>query len=163
MKEPIRIRGRPWLKPDVVDCVGSLMGIDSEVLETGAGGSTFWFASRVRRIVSYEHDRDWYKTVNAKIIKDGVKNIELIFDKKYPKEGIKRPGESFDLMLVDGRGRVKTVKTAHRLLKLGGHLVLDDSTRKRYRSAIDFLDGIGWKRIAEFSGDEGTLIWRKPQ
>jgi len=162
VKKPIRIKGRPWLKPDVINYIDSLIGIDSEVLEAGAGGSTFWFAARVRRVVSYEHNRDWYKIMNAKIIKDDLKNIELIFDKKYPKEGVRRPGESFDLILVDGRGRIKTVKTVHRFLKPDGHLVFDDSTRKRYRPAIDFLDGIGWKRIAEFSGDEGTLIWRKP-
>ena len=160
MRKPIRIRKRPWLEPDVVEYIDSLIDADSEVLEAGAGGSTFWFAERARRVVSYEHNRDWHKVVNAKIIKDGLKNIELIFDKKYPKEGIRRSGNSFDLILVDGRGRVKTVETAHRLLKTGGHLVLHDSKRKRYKPAINLLNGIGWRKIAEFSGD-GTLIWRK--
>lgn len=163
MKKPIRIRRSPWLKPDVIKYIESLIDIDSEVLEAGAGGSTFWFATRVRRVLSYENDRNWYEVMNAQIIKDGLKNIELIFDKKYPKEGIRRPGESFDLIFIDGRGRVRSTTTAYLFLKSGGHLVFDDSNRKRYGTAIDFLDEIGWRRVAEFSGDEGTLIWRKPQ
>lgn len=163
MKKIENIKKNPWLKSDVVNYIDGILKKDFKILEVGSGGSSFWFATRTRKVISYEHNRNWYDTLKIKITKQGWKNIELIYDADYPKEGIRRSGDSFDLIIIDGRGRNKAIETTHQLLKPGGYFILDDSDRKRYRPMINFLNKKGWIVISKFSGDEGTIIWRKPK
>lgn len=74
--------------------------------------------------------------------------------------------ESFDVVLIDGRERMRCLKRSLRVLRPSGLLVLDDSNRESYREADSVLSD--WPRET-FTGlvpckDEigVTTIWTKP-
>ena len=50
----------PWLVKDSIKFLESILTRDSIVLETGSGNSTVWFAERVKKVISFEHDKVWY-------------------------------------------------------------------------------------------------------
>jgi hypothetical protein len=60
-------------------------------------------------------------------------------------------GAVYDMIFVDGRGRVKFWQTAERYLKPGGYVVFDDAERKKYREII---------QIIEETYEDVTKIWK---
>lgn len=166
------IRKEPWLVPEAVVFLSQLKMEKFKVLETGSGGSTLWFGRRCAGVVSYEHSPRWYARIKALIEEEGLTNVCLVLDPDYPEKGFSGfPPECFDLILVDGRGRVKTIETTIGLLKRGGYMVLDNSDRtkaRQYGPGIALLTGLGWDR-REFAATRlhkakawRTAIWRKP-
>jgi len=136
---------------------------DMDILEMGAGGSTVWLAARAKSIRSYEHDNRWCALVQSKLRDAGLKNCELVYDPNYPELGIKENAREFDIIIIDGRGRVKSMKTTYRLLRPGGYLILDDSQRVRYAEGKAFLDSLDWERIElKLEGiKKSATAWRK--
>ena len=171
-------RDRPWLGEDAIRILEENLTKESQVLETGAGASTLWLADRAGLVISYEHNLAWYEAVNAELRQRGKKNALVIYDIDYPKNGISRLGSTkrpfdmillFDLILIDGRGRVKSIKTTHKMLRPGGILMLDNANRPRYQPGRDFLTGLGWpaqnilSRIQPENKKGYTTFWRKPE
>ena len=70
------------------------------------------------------------------------------------------PDEHFDFIAVDGRARKSCLLKSLSKLKKGGFLLLDNSERKRYQSAIDQVNG--WPKIYTTTGLTDTTIWMKP-
>lgn len=58
---------RPWGNFDAVASIKNLLSHSSRVFEYGCGGSTLFFADRVKELVSVEHDPRWFKCVQEKI------------------------------------------------------------------------------------------------
>lgn len=58
---------RPWINFDAVASLEKLLHHTSRVFEYGSGGSTLFFADRVRELVSVEHDPGWFKRVQAEM------------------------------------------------------------------------------------------------
>jgi len=124
----------------------SIITKDFEILELGSGSSTLWFASRAKKIISYEHNETWYQLVIDEIKNRGITNVDIRYDPNYPKEGIKNIKDNFNIILIDGRGRVRNLMITYKLLKPRGYFILDDSQRDKYKEGIKFLDDLGWKR-----------------
>lgn len=140
---------------------------DMDILEIGAGSSTIWLAKRAKNVLSYEHDARWHGRVESKAKEEGLENCEIIHDPFYPERGINPSFRIFDIVIIDGRGRIKSMETTCHLLKPGGYLILDDSQRTRYRKGKELLDGFKWKRT-DFKTNaywmsKTTTIWRKPE
>lgn len=155
---------KPWLVEGAIDFLERLTfeNPDMKILETGAGGSTLWFARRANYVVSLEHSKKWHNKVNESLTAGKFANVNLIWDPDYPKRGIPVPQkEIYDLILIDGRGRVRSILTVHPALKPGGYLILDNSDRQKYAPAIKFLTKCGWPRI-DFSDKWKTTFWKKP-
>ena len=150
----------PWLVKAATAFVEQRIKPEHDVLETGAGGSTLWFAKRAGSVLSYEHDIAWHKGVRENIEKAQIKNVTLRYEIEYPINGILGIKEKFDFILIDGRGRVQSTKTTIGYLKQGGYFILDNSERERYREALALLDSLGWKRW-DFSEAWRTSIWKK--
>lgn len=98
------------------------------VLEWGAGASTLYWPKLFPAIewLAVEHDYAWAAAVQANL----QPNTRLMF---LPFPDYYRLDEgTFDLIIVDGRERVRCLDAARKLLNPGGVVLLHDYSRRRY-------------------------------
>jgi hypothetical protein len=76
-RQPVDQDGNPlpWVTYSFIDFIKTRLGKDFKIFEYGSGNSTLFYAQRVARVVSVEHDEEWYK----KIVKEKAANAEMIF------------------------------------------------------------------------------------
>jgi hypothetical protein len=67
----------PWISFAAIDFLEKNLGKNMTVFEYGAGGSTLFFSSRVKSVVSVEHDPAWYRNVTTEIDKLHINNCEI--------------------------------------------------------------------------------------
>lgn len=65
---------RPWITFSAFNFLEKVLTSDMSVYEYGMGGSTLFFAKRVREIVSVEHDKQWFIHVQETIKNKGYCN-----------------------------------------------------------------------------------------
>ena len=163
-------RRTPWVTDGANEFLKNYINRNSVVLEFGIGGSTIWFADKVKKLVSIEHNKAWFHIIKKELAKR--RNIELILHETeqigdtdyikscYAREIDKFPDEYFDLVLVDGRNRVNCFKNSDRVLKTGGYMMLDNSDREELKEVYDFYKD---KEYFESSQrpDWKTSWWKK--
>jgi SAM-dependent methyltransferase len=122
-----RLPVRPWLSYDAQDLIEAHLTSESRVLEFGSGMSTRWFAARAGRVVSIENSPEWHQRIRSALpqrdsityrLAEGEAAYTAIPD-----------GESFDLILVDGRWRDRCVENALDRLRPKGILYLDNADK----------------------------------
>lgn len=173
MKEFVILQSRPWL-PYIVTNLIKLFR-PREVFEWGSGNSTLFFSRLgLYRLVSIEHDVEWYEKIEADLpgwvdyqfipgedgeigpdkanpehYKSGSTIIGAVNFKKYA-SAIDRYG-LFDLILIDGVVRPSCMVHAINHVRDGGWLVLDNTgDRPYYLEKTGELFGnyeTGWERI----------------
>ncbi len=149
-----------WLPFALTDELGAAATKKSAVFEFGGGGSTAWFADRFGRVTTVEHHREWFSMLESRL--GGTSNVTLLYRSSaddyemYVGSIDAFPDDSFDLVVVDGRERVRCFARAVAKVKPGGSLLLDDADRKRYRDAFDLVD---WPRrvVRGFAPSKPTL------
>ena len=119
----------PWLTKEAVLLLERLLKPDDIGLEFGSGRSTIWFAERVKKLISTEHDNFWFEKINKKL-----KEKELInkVDYKLKNENnyldilndIK--DNSVDFVLIDGLQRDVCASKIIPKLNSGGLLIIDN-------------------------------------
>jgi hypothetical protein len=150
----------PWVTYSFIDFIKPRLNKELRIFEYGSGSSTLFYAKRVGKVVSVEHDKDWY----SKILSLKPSNAEMIFtelqtDGAYSKKAASL-GEQFDVIIVDGRDRVNCCKHSVAALSPEGVLVLDDSERPDYEKARTYLKEKGFKELS-FSGISPGLFYLK--
>ena len=150
----------PWVTYSFIDFIKTRLNKDLKIFEYGSGSSTLFYAKRVLKVVSVEHDETWYN----KIVKSKPANAEMIFSKlerggEYSKKAAAL-GEKFDIVIVDGRDRVNCCINSVKALTPSGVIVLDDSERKDYEKAVVFLKDAGFKELS-FTGISPGLFYLK--
>lgn len=154
----------PWLPPGFLEWFNELDTKDWVLFEWGSGYSTPWFANRVKKLYSIEHDSQWYKKVLNLV--EGRKNVEVLrFDVGSPQyiTCIDRfPDRHFDCILIDGRRRVDCVRRA--IAKTKYMLILDNGLRSTYMEARNLLGD--WSvKVFDFPGnpkESSTLVYTRP-
>lgn len=174
-----RRHDEPWLCPGTNRFLEGLLGPDSLMVEFGSGRSTRWFAKRVRRIISVEHNADWSEQVRQQLQSDNATNVDyrvvpldhppdapepLDFDPmpSYVRVVAELDDDSLDLVLVDGHYRTHCVKAAAAKLRPGGVLLVDDIGL--------WPPGAGpWQILSDWpiaddstNGVKRAVAWRKP-
>jgi len=160
-KNKIVFTGFPWLVPGAVKFLEAILEKRHFVLETGSGNSTIWLAEKVSKVISFEHSKKWHNHLAAYLGNHDIGNVDLYLDPGYPEKGIPRIGYLFDLILIDGRGRVKTFHSALPALKPGGYICIDNAERERYKPIFKALDSKGWPK-AIFKEEWVTTFFQKP-
>lgn len=120
----------PWLSPQAVSYLESILQPDFRVIEHGSGGSTLWFAERVKEVIAYELDVNWFAMLNER----KPENVKL----RNSSKPAKYSKQSFDLILIDGEpviDRIIWIERAPQLVKQGGWIVLDNANRPEYELA----------------------------
>lgn len=161
MKKPMIIKAEPWLVPESIEFIEGKLTKESRVLETGTGGSTFWFAERVAYVLSFEHHPAWCKKIKAELLKRNISNVRLICGRRYSQQGLSLGEELFDMALIDGRGRCTSVRSSFDNIVSGGFIILDNSERKRYRRAINYLSPLCSFQKTFYGEETNTTIWQK--
>lgn len=131
----------PWLAIPTVKLLDSYLKSSDKVLEFGSGRSTQYLAQRVEKIISIEHNEEWYNKLNDlfenHIERERVNLIHV--DKSSIQEWINNTAAwksfihlidaPFDLILIDGIFRLELVIMSIPLLNDSGMLILDDAHR----------------------------------
>jgi len=140
----------PWITYACMQFLGSRLHPDMSVFEFGSGFSTLWWAKRVRRVVSCEHDKEWYERTRAGV----PANVEMIYASReqheYSRQVLKFNDE-FDVVVIDGRDRVRCATNCVPALKAGGVILWDDTDREYYQAGCEYLRSQGFRRV-DFSG-----------
>lgn len=141
----------PWVTYSFIDFIKTRINKHHSIFEFGSGNSTLFYANLVKKVVSVEHDKEWFdKVVAAKAGNSAMIFCELQPDGDYSKTPLSL-GEKFDIIIIDGRDRVNCCKQCLGALNDEGVVVLDNTERDHYQPAIDFMLANGFKHIA-FTG-----------
>lgn len=127
------------------------------VFEWGAGNSTLFWAHYAKEVVSVESDQEWYKKMKD-LAPDHVriKYRELVYGGDYSKE-ILYEEEKFDIVVIDGRDRVRCAQNCVGKLREDGIIIWDNTDREYYEEGFRYLKEQGFKQL-ELSG----IIWGLP-
>ena len=148
------------------------------ILEFGAGGSSIFFLNRKANLFSIEHEDIWINEVKKKVsssnfarwspnlvLADGINStVPNVDDYLAPLKKISN--SSMDIVFVDGRHRVESIRRSMNLLKDDGVIILDNSDRPQYEDAYKIL--IDWPLVKTTcitnASDFVTpaTIWKKP-
>jgi hypothetical protein len=161
----------PWITFEAKKWLSTFLTKDMVVFEWGSGGSTIYISKRVKRLISVEHDPEWYNKVQKAIKDNGISNCEYLLkepsllsdseqnfqDPKYYLSGLSNykgmsfetyvkvidsfPDETFDLVIVDGRARPSCILHSLNKVRNGGYLMLDNSDREEYCRGVNLLTG----------------------
>lgn len=136
--------GTPWLTEPAILLLEQFLKPHMSVLETGMGKSTIYFRQKCEIVISIEHDEEWYNKIIQRLLKQPRASF---FIAKRPYNNIIDAfiNNSFDVILIDGRDRVKCIQSSIPKLKSGGWLIVDNSERPYYQKGIDLMKD--WNRI----------------
>lgn len=158
----------PWLTRDAITFLDDTLHRGMRMLEYGAGGSTLWFARRVSWVNTIEHDGTWADLVRRAIRREGIVNVGLHHIpagdndfEDYVEFGrtLGQKPRQFDVIVIDGRRRVRCIKAVAEFVVDGGYLVLDNAEREKYAEAHAFLSN--WFVRRTDNGIWRTDIFRK--
>lgn len=104
--------GCPWLTVGAISFLKRIIRKDMAIFEYGAGGSTLFFARRVKEVMTIEHDREWHQKVLEALQKLRQTNwmAELVEPEPDPGYSGKKPGDPDAYISSDENYRGKSFK-----------------------------------------------------
>lgn len=146
----------PWWTYSAISQIEAYIATLKEapvIFEYGSGASTIWLAKRAQKLISIEHDRNWYWRLKNKL--SSFSHVKLILcepevgdHKKYYSTKMKHVSFysyvtaiqnfdlTYDIIVIDGRAREACLNEAFKYLKPHGIIILDNSDRQRYQTAL---------------------------
>ena len=177
----------PWLSPTSILFFKKYLEKDMVGAEFGSGSSTLFFAPRISKLYSVEHNEEWYNLINEKLKGLNSSNVDYRFVLQNDKSDFvddvfdleeKRDFEirrdyvnyfralndiqdhSLDFAIVDGRARTECCHEILPKIKKGGILILDNSERKRYELVFEQLKD--FEMYETTNGLTNTTFWFIP-
>jgi hypothetical protein len=137
----------PWITYPCLEFVEGRILKKFQVFEYGCGNSTLWWAARTDSVVSCEHDRKWHEKIHRSL-PENVKLIhkDLVYGGEYC-EVITRFSNNFDVVIIDGRDRVRCAQNSVSALNLDGIIIWDNTERLEYSEGYSYLASKGFKRL----------------
>jgi hypothetical protein len=149
----------PWYTYPALEYLAQLDFSGKTVFEYGCGHSTLFWARRAARVVSVEHNREWYELVKPKL----PDTCKLLYEPESDgyAAAIEKFSEGFDVIVVDGlvtgRTRLKCARAAVPHLREGGMIILDnsdwlpESSRHLRQSGLIEVDMTGFAPINDYT------------
>jgi hypothetical protein len=153
--------GIPWWTFQAIDLVECFLRYvpQARVFEYGAGASTLWLANRAGSVYFVEHDAVYKEIIDQYVasLKNVTGFLEIPIAKDSPNpftshklefqglsfqnytKRIEAVEGLFDLIIVDGRCRMKCLEYALSHLSETGCIVFDNSNRPFYRNTLQRL------------------------
>jgi len=144
-KQSVDLNGDPlpWYTYPFIMFLKPRIKSNFEVFEYGSGNSTRWYAARVKHITAVEHESEWIKLISPKLPAN-TKVLERPLGDSYIQAV---QGGRYNIVIVDGRNRVKCACFAADFLTDDGVIILDNSEREWYAKAKDYLAQKGFRRL----------------
>jgi hypothetical protein len=183
--------GMPWITFKAQRWLAGRVSAKTRVFEWGSGGSTLYLARRAGEVISIEHDARWYDEVRAVLVagRHTNTNYRLIEPKPLP-PGVSSefvsghgpamgldfepyvtvireyPDAYFDLILIDGRVRTACLRAAWQKVRVGGHILLDNSNYPRYQAELVSPPGFERREFPGVSPYRGAIytastVWHR--
>ena len=149
----------PWATFPYIAFIAPRLRPAMRVFEFGAGSSTLYYARRVAAVVAVEHDAEFHRRLQPFLPANARVQVEPPDSAAYL-AAIAAAGADFDLVVVDGRDRVRCVAAALPCLAAGGVIVLDDAERADYAPAVAQLQQAGFRRL-DFWGTAPGVVYTK--
>lgn len=150
-KEAVDKHGNPipWYTYPFIDFLEPRLQPGFTVFEYGSGNSTRWLARKVSQITAVEHNREWFQLVQARV----PANAKVIYRDRGEAyiQAVAEGKDRYQVIVVDGRDRVKCALYSIDYLSDDGVLILDNSEREWYQHARDILAQRGF-RCLDFAG-----------
>lgn len=73
----------PWMTFSAIDFLEKIAHLEMKVFEYGSGGSTLFWSSRVKDIISVEHDKPWFEKIKAELAREQTKNVNYILSESH--------------------------------------------------------------------------------
>lgn len=149
----------PWFTFSAIDFLKERLTKNLNVLEFGSGNSTLFFAERVNKVVSVEHNEIYFQ----KILVNKPNNVEIrIVTDSTSEDYLKLISDElrFEIIIVDGLYRNECLKNSINYISESGVIILDDSERADYNLGIEFLLMTGFKHLS-FSGIAPGIFFKK--
>lgn len=141
----------PWITYPAIEFLKGRVKAHMAVFEYGAGNSTLWWASRVARLVSCEHDSAWYDRIRHRVPRNvEMRHVPLVPDGEYCRV-VASYGAVFDIVVIDGRDRVNCAFHSVGALRSGGVVVWDNTDRAEYAEGMLLLHDRGFRQL-DFDG-----------
>jgi hypothetical protein len=141
----------PWLTYAAITFLAPRLQPGWSVFEFGCGNSTLWWAARVARVFSCEHDAGWAEGFRRRCPANvSLLHRELTENGAYAQATAEFNAE-FNVIVIDGRDRVNCASHCLAALKPDGVIIWDNSEREKYKPGYDLLAANGFRRI-DFSG-----------
>jgi len=71
----------PWLTFSSITSIKKIITPDMIVFEYGSGGSTLFWSSHVKNVISVEHNKEWHFKIKEELLKQKIDNVEyFIFE-----------------------------------------------------------------------------------
>jgi len=160
---------------EIIDLV-TYLHRDCEMLEIGCGISTLFFSRIVKRLISIEHNKEWSDKISndMKSVSKCDWKIHVInpnFSQIHPFQPAELgqfddyvnfisnlEKDQFDVILVDGRDRVRCTIASIPLLRKNGILIIHDFwNRPKYHSVLQLSELELIKDDNSFQNTENTL------
>jgi hypothetical protein len=172
----------PWMTFSSIRFLEKHLDRSMEIFEYGCGGSTLFLCERAGKVISVEHDKEWFHLLGNRIKDLGLANWEgKLIEPEFAgikTQSIADPGEygtddiplsqhrfrryaaaiddyrneEFDWVLVDGRARPSCIRHAIPKVKAGGYLLLDNSDRKYYSELLPENFGRQFRVVCNAAG-----------
>ena len=138
--------GLPWMSYGAIRYLDARLKPSDFVFEYGCGGSTIFFASRCRRVVTVESDPHWAEAIQRETRRLGLSNVEVVHAAAGDPStaefansafALATPDEQPDVVVIDSWDvepphplRPVLFRRAEQFVRRpGGMIVLDDSWR----------------------------------
>jgi len=151
---PVTLSGDPipWMTYPFISFMEDREALlpDLSCFEWGCGNSTRWWARRAKVVHAVEHDPRWARIIQGQLPSAAAVIVAETSSAEYV-SAIGRSGHGYDIVIVDGRQRAACLKESLVHLTEAGVVVLDNSYREQYQSAIACLVAHGFQRL-DFRG-----------
>lgn len=182
----------PWVTFEAKEWIEAFLiqhrSKETIVFEYGSGGSTVFFTRRVSKVISAEHNQQWYAVVCNILQSKNVSNCKYLLMEPqsisacsisdaadpqsyasheyenmsfeaYVKSIDAYPNECFDMVFIDGRARPSCILHARNKVKSGGIIILDNSERNYYSLGKELLSD--WEGMDFYGpGPYGRYFWQ---
>lgn len=155
----LEIKPLPWMRDLEIVCIMQKVNRNTKMLEIGGGSSTVFFSQFVDSLVTIEHNVEWAETIHNRmqcnlyckwdlhcIPPDFPQTDAFVpaqpgqFDSYVAQISAEKLGhDSFDIIIIDGRDRVRSAIAATQLMHASSLLFVHDfwNRQNRYKALLN--------------------------